>query len=299
MPSARRSRQRLLEQRDRVSALIERVQQRRGADSFVGACLEAVDLDRRRAGGLLAGGIAFRAFLWLLPTSLLATGVLGIIRDASHEQPDVVARRLGLGGVVGSSVAEAVDQSSRSTALLLASGVVLMLYFGVSLVRALRIACVIAWDLPAVRRPHLIRDGAIISGALATQLVCSAAASSLRGYAGAASVLVTIGVAALACALWLGIDLLLPHGDAPLSALVPGVIMMIVALELLYLATIYYFTRRLSSSGELYGSLGIAATLLFWLFVIARVFVATMFLDAALWKRTQARRAQAPAAEPS
>ena len=116
--------------------------------SVLGAALEAMELDRLRAGGLLAGGIAFRAFLWLLPTALLATGVLGLIRDAAHESPDVVARRLGLGGVVGSSVAGAVDQSTRGTALLLASGLVLTVYFGVSLVRALRIACIIAWDLP-------------------------------------------------------------------------------------------------------------------------------------------------------
>jgi membrane protein len=284
------ARQRLRAQRDRCSALQARIEERRGSDSFVGAALEAIELDRRRAGGLLAGGIAFRAFLWLLPAALLATGVLGVIRDTAHEDPDVVARRLGLGGVVGSSVAGAVDQSSRSTVLLLASGAVLMLYFGVSLVRALRIASVIAWDLPAVRRPHLVRDGAIISAALSAQLACSAAASSLRGYAGPGSILVTIGVAAFACALWFGIDVLLPHGDAPFTALVPGAIMMMVALELLYLATIYYFAHRLSTSGELYGPLGVAATLLLWLFVIARVFVATMFLDAALWQRGQRRR---------
>jgi uncharacterized BrkB/YihY/UPF0761 family membrane protein len=92
--------------------------------------------------------------------------------------------------------------------------------------------------------------------------------------------------------LWLGIELLLPHGDTPVSALVPGVLVMVLALQLLYIATIYYFSHRLATSGDLYGSLGVAATLLLWLFVIARVFVLTMFLDASLWKRTQLRRAR-------
>jgi uncharacterized BrkB/YihY/UPF0761 family membrane protein len=290
----RTTRLRVEGQIERGNALVERVQERRGSDSLLGAVLEAIDLDRRRAGGLIAGGIAFRAFLWLLPTSLLATGVLGVIRDAAHEQPDVVARRLGLGGVVSSSVASAVDQSSQSTTILLAIGFVLMIYFGISLVRALRIACVVAWDLPLVRRPHIVRDGVILSLALVTQLVCSAAASTLRDDTGpAGSIAITVAVAAIAWLIWLGIALLLPHGDAPLTALVPGALLMVAALQALYLATIYYFAHRLATSGDLYGPLGIAATLLLWLFVIARVFVATMFFDHVLWKRKQERVARA------
>jgi membrane protein len=292
MASIRELRANWERQRQRGTAIVERAQARRGSESLLSAALEAAELDRRRAGGLIAGGIAFRAFLWLLPTALLATGALGVVRDAAHEQPDVIARRLGLGGVVGGSVAGAVDQSSQSTTLLLLSGAVLTVYFGVSLVRALRIACVVAWDLPLERRPYLLRDGVLISMALVTQLTVSAVASAHRGYAGRTGIGVTIAVALLGCALWLGIELLLPHGDSPITALIPGVLVMVLALQLLYIATIYYFSHRLATSGDLYGSLGVAATLLLWLFVIARVFVLTMFLDAALWKRTQLRRAR-------
>ena len=157
---------RLQEQRARGTTTLRRVQEERGPNSLLAAAVEAVELDRQRAGGLIAGGVAFRAFLWLLPTALVASGALGVLQDAAHENPDVVARKLGLGGVVASSVAGAANQSSRSTFLLIAFGLVLMLYFGVSLVRALRIACVVAWELPLGRRPHLLRDGVIISLAL-------------------------------------------------------------------------------------------------------------------------------------
>ena len=54
---------------------------------LVDAALEAAELDRNRAGGLLAGGIAFRAFVWLLPMALVCTGVLGLVRDFSVEDP--------------------------------------------------------------------------------------------------------------------------------------------------------------------------------------------------------------------
>jgi uncharacterized BrkB/YihY/UPF0761 family membrane protein len=64
---------------------------------------------------------------------------------------------------------------------------------------------------------------------------------------------------------------------------------MVAGLQALYLVTIYYFSHRLATSGDLYGSLGVAGTLLLWLYVIARLFVASMFFDAALWRRKRQR----------
>src|SRR4051794_19810907 len=57
-----------------------RVEDLRTRNALVDAALEAGDLDRRRAGSLLAGGIAFRIFLWLLPAALFAAAVVGLLR---------------------------------------------------------------------------------------------------------------------------------------------------------------------------------------------------------------------------
>jgi membrane protein len=286
----RSGRERLQREQERGRALVARVEARRGDSGLVGTGLRAVELDRRRAGGLLAGGIAFRAFLWLLPSALLATGILGLVRDISHDRPEVVARRIGLSGVVGHYVADASRQSSRGTFILLVLGFVLTVYLGISLVRAMRIACVIAWDLPLVRRPHLVRDGLLVTLALGAQLVGSAVTSHLRETAGSGEILVTLAAALLGGLLWFSIALLLPHGDAPATALIPGALLMALALQVLYLVTVYYFSRRIESAGNLYGPLGVAATLLLWLYVVARLFVISAFFDAALWKRARGRR---------
>jgi uncharacterized BrkB/YihY/UPF0761 family membrane protein len=292
MPWIEDAKLRLQEQRERGSATLKRVQEQRGPDSLIAAVVETVDLDKRRAGGLIAGGIAFRAFLWLVPTALFAAGVLSFFQDTSNERPDEVARNLGLGGVAASSVAGAVDQSNRNTIVLIAVGAFFMLYFGISLVRALRIACVLAWELPLGRRPHTLRDGAIVSLALLAQLTVGATASALRSGA-TRDIWITIAAAAFACAIWLFISQLLPHGDAPTTALLPGAVIMMVALQALAIVTVYYFARRIETSGNLYGPLGVAATLLLWLYVVARVFVASMFFDAALWRRKQRLAARA------
>ena len=122
---------------------------------LVDAALEAAELDRNRAGGLLAGGTVFRAFVWLLPMALLTTGLLGLVRDFSVENPETVAREVGLAGVIANAVGSASSQSSSATALLIAIGVVLTVYTGMGFVRALRVAYVLAWGLPLGRRPGL------------------------------------------------------------------------------------------------------------------------------------------------
>jgi uncharacterized BrkB/YihY/UPF0761 family membrane protein len=128
--------------------------------------LEAGDLDRRRAGSLPAGGIAFRVFLWMLPAALFTAGVTGLFRFTGSAQPDHVARKLGLGASVAAIVRQAAKQSHNAPVALLAIGLVLMLYTSMSLIRSLRVAFVLAWEEPFGRRPHLLRDGALLSAAL-------------------------------------------------------------------------------------------------------------------------------------
>jgi membrane protein len=269
----------------RVADASRRVDALRDENTIVDAALEAAELDRRRAGSLLAGGVAFRAFLWLLPAALLATGSLSLFHRVGGGEPATVVHEVGLVGVVASSVAGASQQSDTATALLLAIGAGFTVYFGMSLVRALRVAFVLAWDLPFGRRPALLRDGVLVSLALLAQAGSSAAASWLRGQAGVAGVLVTVAAALLGSAIWLGVQLLLPHGDAPWTALIPGTVLIYVCLQLLHVATVYYFAGKIESEGHLYGSLGIAATLLLWLYVMARTIVAGGFVNAALWRR--------------
>jgi uncharacterized BrkB/YihY/UPF0761 family membrane protein len=262
-----------------------RVNELRTRSELVDAALEAGDLDRRRAGSLLAGGIAFRVFLWLLPAALLAAGVLGLVRPSGSAQPDHVARKLGLGASVAAIVRQATRQSHKAPAALLAIGLVLMLYMSMSLIRALRTAFVLAWEEPFGRRPHLLRDGAILSVALLTGLGVQTGIAYLRHQVGLASVLLSLLSIAIAIGLWLGVSMLLPHGDAHWRALLPGAVLFAIGVGLMHFLTVYYLAPKLAREGSLYGSLGTAAVLLLWLFILSRIAVASAFLNATLWRR--------------
>lgn len=262
-----------------------RVNQLRTQSELVDAAFQAGDLDRRRAGSLLSGGIAFRVFIWLLPAALLAAGVAGIVRPTGSAQPDHVAHTLGLGASAVAIVRQATKQSHEAPAALLAIGFALMLYMSMSLIRALRVAFVLAWEEPVGRRPHALRDGAILSAALFLGIGSQTGIDYLRHQVGFGSLPLSLASLAIAGGLWLGISLLLPHAHAHWRALLPGAVVFTGGLALLHIATIYYLAPKLAREPALYGSLGTAAVLLLWLFLLARIAVASAFLNATLWRR--------------
>ena len=263
-----------------------RVEELRTRNTLVDAALHAGDLDRRRAGSLLAGGIAFRIFLWLLPAALFIAALVGLIRPTGEASPTRVAQSLGLAASVASTVEQATRQSNRGATALLALGIVLMLYTSISLVRALRIAHVLAWEEPFRRAAHLPRDGAIFTAAILATLAVDTGVTYLRHQHPALSLLLVPLAFAITGGCWLALSMLLPHADAPWRALLPGAALVAVGHIMLQVATVYYFAPKLTRAPALYGSLGSAATLLLWLFVIARIIVASAFLNTALWRRS-------------
>jgi uncharacterized BrkB/YihY/UPF0761 family membrane protein len=259
----------------------------RSEHEIVEAAFEAGDLDRRRAGSLLAGGIAFRFFLWLLPSALFIAGVIGLVRPTGSAEPDHLAKTLGLGASVVAVIRQATKQSHHGTAAVLTIGIVLTLYMSMSLVRALRVAFVLAWEESIGRRPRLLRDGTILSGTLLLMLCIETGIAYLRHRVGVgASLLLSLVPVIAAGGVSVGISLLMPHASAHWRALVPGAALVAVGMGVLHAATVFYFVPRLARAPALYGSLGTAATLLLWLFLISRLVVASAFLNATLWRRS-------------
>jgi uncharacterized BrkB/YihY/UPF0761 family membrane protein len=277
----------------------DRIEVLRARHDLVDAALHAADHDRRRAGALLAGGIAFRMFVWLLPAALFTTGIAGLVHTFSPKSPEGIAQSSGLGGVVANTVASASVQSQRATVALIVIGAVLTVSAAMTLVRALRLAFAFAWGLPRARRPGILLDAALFSIGMITVMSLSGVASWARSISTIGGLVIGIIVPIVGAALWLGISWRLPHGDVPWTALLPGTLLVYAGMQAMHLLTVYYFSAQLAQAGRLYGSLGVAATLLVWLYLVARLMVGGAFLNATLWyrKHPQARPLEAAAAE--
>jgi len=257
--------------------------------------VEAFESDRARAGGLLAGGLAYRVFLWQIPLSLFLVSAFGLVTQLAEEEPSDLARRVGMTAALAGAISTAVSASDSARWWLLILGAFLTVWAGRGVYRGVRLVSELAWD--ARGRPvSSLKASLLVTGLglllVALQLLLPKVTENL----GVPGILRFILGLALASTISLWVLWLLPKGDAPWTALVPGAVVFGVGMRALGLAAATYFAYRLDHSGDLYGSFGIAIVMMLYLFVVARVFVAAQFLNATLHRR---RGERSDAAEPA
>jgi uncharacterized BrkB/YihY/UPF0761 family membrane protein len=89
--------------------------------------------------------------------------------------------------------------------------------------------------------------------------------------------------------IWLAASWKLPHpAEVELRDLLPGALLVALGVEALHLLTVLWYANKIANSSELYGSLGAAVGLLAWLYLLGRLTIASVVLNATLWRRRHA-----------
>jgi uncharacterized BrkB/YihY/UPF0761 family membrane protein len=275
--------------RRRAAELERRTQAERRRHASLDATLDAVDRDVETAGGILAGALAYRLFLWLLPFALVAVAGLGVYAHAASTTPEHAARSAGLAGIASGSIASAAGSPSRWYALVI--GVVLLLLATRSLLRALIATHRLVWldvraSAPRPTAAATSRFLVVVLGCFALGAVAAAVRARTTGYGILVSVVLLVPYAGL----WQLVSLRLPHRGADARALLPGAILFGVGMELVNLASAYVLGPLALSKQGTYGALGVAAVLLTGLYLVSRVIVGAAVLNAVLWERRAAAR---------
>ena len=246
--------------------------------------VQAFESDRRRAGGLLAGGLAYKVFLWQIPLVLFLVSAFGLVVDLSGDDPAALARKTGMTAALAAAISKAVEASHSARWWLLILGAFVTVWAGRGVYRGLRLVSELAWDARASKGNSLVGSLAVTGFGLlgiATQALLPKAFSSL----GVPAVIAFFLGLIVASALSLWVLSLLPRADAPWPAVLPGALMFGVGIRVLGLAASTYFANRLDRTSDLYGALGVAIVMMLYLFVLARLFVAAQFLNATLYRR--------------
>jgi len=259
----------------------------------VDATLSAYERDRDRAGFLLAGALAYRLFLWLLPFTLVIVGGLGFLEAADHDNSSDLADKLGVVGLASKSVSEAAADAEHARFIVLLIGIPALYLASLGAIKAFRAVSALVWGVPAepLRRKPLAVLGVLglIAAFFTVTLVGTAIRHESPGPGVIANLLIGIAYVWFAfVALWI-----LPRPSVHWTAILPGAITIGLGLQVIHLVNVYFISYRISRSSETYGALGVAAALLLSLFLIGRLFVAGVILNATLWERRDARNEEA------
>jgi uncharacterized BrkB/YihY/UPF0761 family membrane protein len=280
--------------RARGKSLLERLEQAQSEHASIDVGFRWLLRDKEIAGGVLGGGLAYRFFFWVLALSLLTAGGLGFASRA-EENLAADAADVGLSDSVQSTVATAAAQSESGRWWLLLLGAFFTLWFSFGLLRALRLVHSAAWRIapqPLRNAPRAI--GLVVASPFALVLL-SGGAGWIRSNIGfLPGLLATLATCAGFGLLWLWVSMQMPAPDVPWTAFLPGAVVFAVGLEALHLMTVYYLADKLASQSALYGALGLAASLLFFLFLVGRGVVWSAELNAVVWDLRTGGRARDP-----
>ena len=254
-----------------------------GRHSGVRVVTDVLRRDSEVGGTLLAGALAFRLFIWMLPCCLLVAALLGFTAS-DNRSVDELTQELRMSPLAGSVLAQVGAQAERGRYATALVGVLLLGFTGISLARALDRVRARIWRIPPDQKVGsvLVRAGRYTAVLLAIVVI-----NVVGPVIGTATGIPPVAIVLPSLACFVVLTTLLLSGDWPPSwgQTLPGAVLVALGFEGLHLVAVYYLPGKLARASELYGVLGVAASLLVWLALIARLVVGGQVLNAVLAER--------------
>ena len=255
-----------------------RVEAARPRHATVDFGLTLLERDSSIGGGLLAGALAYRLFVLLLPTALLFVSGLGLYAGAADKSTSEAAKEAGLHGLIASQVASASADGARWLVFILLIPAVL--YATATLYRALAIVHGIVWE-GSGRGARVTPSGVgMVFVALLLVIAAAQIVGSIRRHDQLGGLSALLVYLVLAGGAWLLVSLQLPHRDVRWQALLPGAAVVGVGLLFVNVFNVYVTTRLVEGRADTYGALGIATALLLSLVIVGRLIVFSAELNA-------------------
>jgi uncharacterized BrkB/YihY/UPF0761 family membrane protein len=255
----------------------------RGRSPAVDAMATIVERDRASFGTVVGSAIALRLFVFFLPTVLFLVGVLAIAGRSLD--PDTINEAAGLTSTVADQIAAAMNQGGTAGWVALLFGAFGMATSGRTLARVLIAASSLAWNVP-ISRARTMRVLGTLLVVVMTLTLCSIVVNRIRLATGVAvGGLVVALVAVVYLVLWMVLMSALPSATNDPGSTLPGAVMVSTSLALLQAVTQLFLSTRLASASQLYGAIGVAAVIIGWLFLLGRLTMLGLVVNAVIYER--------------
>lgn len=230
-------------------------------------------------GTMIAGLLAYRLFVLILPIGAVVVALAGFDQVAASDTAD----SLGLGKWIASTIARAGEDSERSRFPLLVTGLVGFAIASWGLLGSLQFAAATAWRIPTKRFPRKGRAVIRLAGSVAVFLGVLYLSLLVRR-AGLFAGLAATGANFLAALVaFFGLSWILPHRCREWFWLVPGAFVGALGVLGMQLVAMYYLPLKLSSSSQTYGTLGTVLAVLTYLYLFGFLMWLVVLVDVVLW----------------
>lgn len=271
----------------RVDAVSRDLQERRGRSRRIDTVLRVGEHDVKVAGGVLAGAVAFRVFLFFVPFVFVLVSGLGLAADATGSSPADAARTAGAAGLVAQAVSGTASEAFGARLAAFVVGSFALFFAARAALKVLRTVHGLAWNVPVPKLERPTRATLLFVGFSLMLLVVVRVLGALVDSSGQGQVLGPVLMIAAVTWFWLQLSLrAFPHAEgATRRNLLPGAIAVGVGAAVLHFITVVWIARQVSSKSETYGAIGVALALLLWAYVLGRIILAAVVINASLWYR--------------
>lgn len=270
----------------RIDALLRRVRLLRESVALARERSWAVDWafrswerDGEVGGGILAGAVAYRLFIFSLPLSLFLMSTCTLLAHAFGVDLDAIGQQYGLLGVIAAQVAR--TGQTTPTAWLATTSLVAAVLVTRSLIRSVTIVHALAWRQPVGASKLPTRSALIFAAAIIGQLGLVIVVGVVRQWAAGPIGLGAVLAMLLAIiAMWWMVSMRLPHGSARARDLLPGACLYGVGVLGVQIFNNSLLERLMTTKSTTYGALGAAAAVLVGFYLIGRLMVGSAVLNA-------------------
>jgi membrane protein len=273
------ARERMTREQGRWSALLAKYENH----PLINIGLRTYQRDREVAGSVVGAAIAFRLFLFFVPLLLFAVGLAGFVSE--WVGADDASRSAGISGALREQIRIAFEQAGSTRWLATFVGLVGMATTGRTLSKVMVASSALAWRLPLTNKASVRVIGALV-GLVAGVTVLSVIANRVREEFGIGITSVSfLAVFALYAVAWTAITSLLPRGTRDPSVLLPGAVLVAATIVGMQAVSQFYLPGQIGRASELYGAVGATIVTLGWFFILGRVIVIALALNAVVHER--------------
>ncbi len=254
---------------------------------MIDVALRSIEHDAEVGGGIMAGAVAFRIFLFFVPFVFFFVTAFGLIADAFNRQPRELASDTGIAGLLASSITTVSDQSIWSRVTILAVSGFALVLGSRSLIKVLHLVHLLIWRLPRARPRNQVKATGGLILALLLNLIIVQLLNRLEDRSFPGWVVGTALYMVFPAALWLLASVkLFPHPpEAGWRDLLPGALLVGVGVEALSIFTVVWISHSFESKSETYGAIGGSLSILLWAYVLGRIIAAAPVVNAMMWRR--------------